>query len=222
VNKVLFIEDNPEIYEINRRYLTEQGFETIVAPDGKTALMLLDKQNFDCLVLDVLLPDTDGFELCASIRKITAAPIIFLTCLDDTEDKIKGLMLGGDDYMTKPHDMKELAARIRVQLRRASEISLMKEQNALTVGKRVIQLSPTEFAIFQLLYENRDKVLTIEEICARFWPDEEPDDNLIAVYIKRIREKTAGYGEYIGQISNHYKKGYTLETPNPKGVGTTS
>jgi len=147
MSKILFIEDNPEIYEINQKYLNQQGFDTFVATGGKAALSLLDKHSFDCIVLDVLLPDTDGFALCAPIREKTAAPVIFLTCLDDTEDKIKGLMLGGDDYMTKPHDMKELAARIRVQLRRASEVSLTPEQNAITIGKNIVQFSPKEFAL---------------------------------------------------------------------------
>ena len=218
MSKILFIEDNPEIYEINQKYLNQQGFDTFVATGGKAALSLLDKHSFDCIVLDVLLPDTDGFALCAPIREKTAAPVIFLTCLDDTEDKIKGLMLGGDDYMTKPHDMKELAARIRVQLRRASEVSLTPEQNAITIGKNIVQFSPKEFAIFQFLYENRGKVFTAEEIYARLWPGEVPDDNSIAVFIKRIREKTAGYEGLIGQIVNRYNKGYALSAPGPAGA----
>lgn len=118
--RLLAVDDEQDILRTNRRYLEARGYKVDSAACGSEALELLRKQTYDCILLDVLLPDMNGFALCEDVRRLTSAPILFLSCMDDEEDKIKGLMVGGDDYMTKPYSLKELAARVYVQVRRGA------------------------------------------------------------------------------------------------------
>ena len=115
---VLLIDDNEEILSVNKSYLTGQGFSVTCADNGVYALVMLKENRYDCIVLDILLPDLDGFTICKAARTITDTPILFLSCLEEADDKVEGLMAGGDDYITKPCSLKELTARINVMLRR--------------------------------------------------------------------------------------------------------
>src|SRR5215510_13204332 len=109
---ILLIDDNDEILSANQSYLAKQGFNVTCADTGIRAIACLNENQYDCIVLDILLPDLDGFSICKAARTITNAPILFLSCLEETDDKVRGLKLGGDDYMTKPYSLEELAARI--------------------------------------------------------------------------------------------------------------
>lgn len=110
--RLLAVDDETDILRTNRKYLEARGYQVDSAVCASEALELLRKQKYDCILLDVLLPDMNGFELCEAVRAITSAPILFLSCMDDEEDKIRGLMAGGEDYITKPYSLKELAARV--------------------------------------------------------------------------------------------------------------
>ena len=118
--RILAVDDEPDILRTNRRYLEAQGYQVDTAACASEALEHLKNQNYDAILLDVLLPDRNGFALCEAIRALTSAPILFLSCMDEEEDKIEGLMAGGDDYITKPYSLKELAARVYAQVRRIS------------------------------------------------------------------------------------------------------
>ena len=118
--RILAVDDEPDILLTNRRYLEAQGYQVDTAACASEALEHLKNQNYDAILLDVLLPDRNGFALCEAIRALTSAPILFLSCMDEEEDKIEGLMAGGDDYITKPYSLKELAARVYAQVRSVS------------------------------------------------------------------------------------------------------
>jgi len=120
MHTILLIEDDSEIVKLNDKYLTSKGYNVIAAQCGKTAIDAILNNAIDCIVLDVMLPDVMGFDLCVKIRHICSVPIIFLSCKDNEDDKIQGLLSGGDDYMTKPFSMRELEMRIAAQLRRTS------------------------------------------------------------------------------------------------------
>ena len=122
LNTVLLIEDDLEILKLNEKYLTSKNYSVCTADCGEAALKVLQKTVPDCIVLDIMLPDILGFELCEKIRQICNTPIIFLSCKDTENDKVQGLLSGGDDYMTKPFSMRELEARISAQLRRTAII----------------------------------------------------------------------------------------------------
>lgn len=114
---LLAVDDEPDILRTNKKYLESRGYRGDTAVCAMEGLERLKQNSYDCILLDVLLPDLNGFELCKAVRTLTSAPILFLSCMDDEEDKIRGLMSGGDDYITKPYSLKELAARIYAQVR---------------------------------------------------------------------------------------------------------
>ena len=130
------------------------------------ALELLGRQGYDCILLDVLLPDMNGFELCEAVRSLTSAPILFLSCMDDEADKIKGLMAGGDDYITKPYSLKELAARVYAQVRRSSMKGFVidHQNQLLRIDNRIIPLAQKEFELFLFLLGNSGRILSAAEL----------------------------------------------------------
>ncbi|MDR1841388.1 MAG: response regulator transcription factor [Holophagales bacterium] len=217
---VLVIDDDPEILSANVNHLGEQGFDVTTADTGMSAIALLNEKRFDCIVLDVMLPDIDGFAICKAARTVTDAPIIFLTCLDELDDKIKGLLLGGDDYMTKPYSLKELTVRIHAILRRqermvkrhGGNIHIDKQKRMIhTPGKNVF-LSHMEFELFLLFFENPGALFAKEDIEKRLWP-EGGSDGAVAVLISKLRRKLKFTAPYIGNIENTYGMGYTLKPP---------
>jgi CheY-like chemotaxis protein len=132
LNSILLIEDDLEILMLNEKYLISKGYSVFTADCGEAALKVLQKTVPDCIVLDVMLPDIIGFDLCEKIRQICNVPIIYLSCKDTENDKVQGLISGGDDYMTKPFSMRELEARISAQLRR---IAIIQEQETEVLKK---------------------------------------------------------------------------------------
>ena len=124
MNKLLFIDDDKEFLLVNKKFFIQEGYDVKAVTGGKQALRILKEFAPDCIILDVMMPDMDGFETCKEIRKFSNAPIIFLTGRGEENDKINGLLNGGDDYVVKPYSFRELSARIQVQLRRNTLISV--------------------------------------------------------------------------------------------------
>ena len=203
--RILIVDDEKEIADLVELYLKSEGYEVVKCLNGQTALEQISASPFDLAVLDVMLPDTDGFTLCSEIRKSYNYPVIMLTARTDDTDKISGLVLGADDYVTKPFNPLELTARIKAQLRRYTQYNDKStnenfiEINGLEVdnnthkcylfGEEII-LTPIEFKIMWLLCQNADKVVSTEEIFENVWGEKFLDsNNTVMVHIRRIRDK---------------------------------
>ena len=219
---VLAVDDEPDILRTNQKYLEARGYKVDTAACAMDGLTLLRKHSYDCILLDVLLPDLNGFELCKAVRGLTSAPILFLSCMDDEEDKIKGLMAGGDDYITKPYSLKELAARVYAQVRRSvmKEFVIDHQQQSLTVGNHMILLAQREFDLFLYLLGNSGRILTPEELYREVWRTGKPDTaNSVAVHIARLRRKLDEAGHLVGTIETVRGEGYQF---HPRSEARTS
>ncbi len=204
---ILLVDDEKGIIDFSTLYLSEEGFHVFPAFSGEEALDLLKKQKIDLIVLDIMLPDIEGTELCLSIRKITDCPIIFASCKSNDIDKVVALGAGGDDYITKPFSGLELVARIKAHLRRnrlmASRVSDPKptlEYQDIKINTdtyevlcdgRKIALSAKEFEILALLMSNPKRIYTVEQIYEAVWKENslDGDSRTIIVYIGNIRKK---------------------------------
>lgn len=203
--RILVVDDEKEIADLVALYLKNEGFDIVKCFDGKSALEAVEKQDFDLAVLDVMLPDIDGFKICAAIREKHTYPVIMLTARVGDIDKISGLTIGADDYVTKPFNPLELTARIKAQLRRSTQYNERNsndnyiEINGLEVDNGThkcylfgeeINLTPTEFNILWLLCRNEGKVVSTEDIFESVWGEKYLDsNNTVMVHIRRIREK---------------------------------
>ncbi len=211
MSKILLIDDDKDILQAIRRYFEAIGYEVFMAENGKDAIEFTESNDWDCIVLDVMLPDMDGFAVCECIRNKSDAPIIFLSCKDEVKDKINGLMSGGDDYMTKPFFLAELEARVHARIRRNAKqtFSIDTDNRTIVAGTRCMVLSQKDFELFMLLYENSDRFFTVEEIGRKIWKEEQVNEaNNVAVHIKRLRDKLEGLSLEIGTIQSAYKQGY--------------
>ena len=203
--KVLVVEDEQEIRELIRDYLEVEGFEVAMAADGEEGLEQFNTYEPDIIVLDIMLPKIDGMEICKTIRNKSNIPILMLSAKKSDVDKVLGLGLGADDYMTKPFSPKELVARIKAQLRRYKELSHTNVQknslefkdlkidldayNVFLEGEK-IQLSAKEFEILKFLALNPERVYSREQIFDQIWGfNEYGDINTVTVHIRKIREK---------------------------------
>lgn len=199
-NRILVVEDDIKISRILELQLKHAGYEVQLISDGSNAVPAFCTGNFDLVVLDVMLPGVNGFEICRRIRENSTVPIIMLTAKVDVSDKVIGLDFGANDYVTKPFEMEELLARIRVQLRTQTS----KKQKVLNIKdleinmdtytvKRLgqpIELSKTEFDLLIFLAKNQGIVLKRERILEEVWGYDFPgNDNVLDVYIKYIRDK---------------------------------
>ena len=221
---ILIIDDNPEIQEANLSHLTADGFTVMAADTGMKANAYLSETQYDCIVMDIMLPDIDGFTLCQSARKITDAPIIFLSCLDAVQDKVKGLMTGGDAYMTKPYSLEELSAQIHAVIRRNKQVSqqcgnhimnfeniqINRFNNSIETPESKVFLAQKEFELFMLFFENPKKKFSKEKIWKTLWTDSS-DIGTVAVHILKLRRKLESVKEHIGYIENDYRQGYYLD-----------
>lgn len=209
--RLLAVDDEPDILRTNRRYLEARGYRVDTAVCASEALELLRKQNYDCILLDVLLPDMNGFALCEAVRSLTTAPILFLSCMDNEEDKIKGLMAGGEDYITKPYSLKELAARVYAQVRRGSMkgFAIDHQNQFLRIDNRIIPLAQKEYELFLFLLGNPGRILSAAELYEKVWHTGKPDNaNTVAVHITRLRRKLEDVEAVIGQIETVRGEGY--------------
>lgn len=223
--KLLIIDDNEEILSSNNTYLSAQGFHVTCADTGIKALALLNETQFDCIVLDVLLPDLDGFTLCKAARTITDTPIIFLSCLEEADDKVNGLMSGGDDYMSKPYSLKELTARIRTLIRRGEHKEGLRGDFYIDRDNKIIHaleknalLSEREFRLFLLLYENPKTVFSKEDLLQRIWYGN-AEIGVVAVLVLKLRRKIEFAESVLGRIENDYGMGYHLTPPEAEASG---
>jgi two-component system KDP operon response regulator KdpE len=203
--RALVVEDDPNIVDLIRSNLAVRGFDTVVSADGSRALQLLDTQAPDIVLLDLMLPEVDGFELCRQMRERSGVAIIVVSARGGERDKVTALNMGADDYMTKPFSIEELLARIAATLRRtrpsaASDIQpqlieigelridLAKEE-VFRYGERV-HLTPTEFALLRELVTNRGKLLTHAHLLRRVWGrGYETETEYVRVYVRRLRAK---------------------------------
>lgn len=204
-HRVLVVDDEKEIRDAIEIYLRGDGIEVFKVQDGLEALDILESTDIHLILLDIMMPKLDGIRTCMKIRESKNIPIIMLSAKSQDTDKILGLNIGADDYITKPFNPLELVARVKSQLRRylflgngevsndeikIKELIINKASNVVTVDGDEVNLTPLEFKILLLLSENAGRVLTIEQIYERVW--KEPfykSENTVAVHIRRIREK---------------------------------
>ncbi|HEX7746581.1 MAG TPA: response regulator transcription factor [Micromonosporaceae bacterium] len=201
--RLLVVEDEPNILELLSASLRFAGFDVETATNGTAAVSAAKAHRPDLVVLDVMLPDLDGFEVIRQMREEgTRTPVVFLTARDATDDKIRGLTLGGDDYVTKPFSLEELTARIRAVLRRTTggeqvpprltfaDLELDEETHEVYRAGRRVQLSPTEFKLLRYLMLNANRVLSKAQILDHVWNyDFRGDDNIVESYISYLRRK---------------------------------
>ena len=198
--RILVVEDEPKAGEYLRKGLTESGFVVDLARTGPDGLQLATADAFDLIVLDVMLPGMDGWQVVQALRKTQQTPVLFLTARDDVQDRIKGLELGADDYLVKPFAFAELVARIRTLLRRGPireserleiadlEIDVMKRR--VTRGGERIDLTPKEFALLHLLAKRHGEVLSRSLIASQVWDmNFDSDTNVVDVAVRRLRAK---------------------------------
>ena len=207
MQKILVCDDDREIVEAISIYLSGEGYEILRAYDGNEALEIMEKTPVDLLIVDVMMPGLDGIRTTLKIRETSSIPIIILSAKSEDNDKILGLNIGADDYLTKPFNPLELVARVKSQLRRYTELGNMDtrdnshlfgvgdlqindETKEVTVSGNPVKLTPLEYNILLLLVRNAGKVFSIDEIYEKIWNEEAIGaDNTVAVHIRHIREK---------------------------------
>ncbi len=201
--RVLVVDDEPNITDLVTTALRYEGFEVASAHDGREALAAVDSFRPDLIVLDVMLPDLDGFEVPRRLLdRGRPTPVVFLTARDATEDKVRGLTIGGDDYVTKPFSLDELVARIRSVLRRVrgsapvadrlrfADLEMDEDAHEVWRGGRSIELTATEFSLLRFLLMNPRRVLSKAQILDHVWNyDFRGDDNIVESYISYLRRK---------------------------------
>ena len=204
--KILFCDDDENICELARMYLEKENYQVILANNGRRAITYFENENPDIVILDIMMPEIDGYEVCRQIRKTSSVPIIFLTAKSDTFDKVLGLELGADDYMVKPFDVKELIARIKAVLRRTEKpeeekekiiqydnLSINMSNYELTINGEIIEMPPKELNLLYFLASNPNRVFTRDQLLSEVWGyDYFGDSRTVDVHIKRIREKIDG------------------------------
>ena len=225
MGKILMVEDEQEISELVEFYLKNENYDVITCADGHSALEKIHGQEFSLAILDVMLPDISGFDLCQEIRKKYTYPIIMLTAKGEEIDKITGLTLGADDYITKPFRPLELVARVKAQLRRATQYSqvgrnilmvkgveLDVERRKVFLNEQELYLTPIEFSILRLLMERQDQVVSSEEIFKEVWGEKYyvNSNNTIMVHIRHLREKLLDTGEKYKYIQTVWGIGYKI------------
>ncbi len=208
--KILVVDDDSNICELLRLYLEKDGFDTVVANDGAQALQCVAASEPDLILLDIMMPDLDGWQVCREIRKTSNVPIIMLTAKGETFDKVLGLELGADDYITKPFETKEVVARIKAVLRRtgdseknntAKEVKYENLRINLTNYELVVKgvqidTPPKELELVYHLASNPNRVYTRDQLLDEVWGfDYYGDSRTVDVHIKRLREKLEGVSE---------------------------
>ncbi|MCI8406659.1 MAG: response regulator transcription factor [Oscillospiraceae bacterium] len=208
--KVMVVDDDKNICELLRLYLEKEGYSVILCNDGQEAVVKFNALNPDFVLLDIMLPSLDGWQVCREIRKKSNIPIIMLTAKGETFDKVLGLELGADDYVVKPFDTKEVVARIKAVLRRISQTSQAEEikevsydkltvnmtRYELKVDGRVIDTPPKELELLFHLASNPNRVYTRDQLLDEVWGFEYyGDSRTIDVHVKRLREKLEGVSE---------------------------
>lgn len=226
---ILVVDDEKEICELISLYLLQEEFIVHKCYDGTTALRLLESTSFDLAILDVMLPDIDGFSICKTIREQHTFPIMMLTAKEDEVDKINGLTLGADDYITKPFRPLELIARVKAQLRRSKKYNYQEvDQQSIIIirglvinldthecflNEKKLSLTPLEFSILVTLAKNSGKVISVEDLFFQVWGEKyyTNSNNTIMVHIRHIREKMNDSAEHSKYIKTVWGVGYKID-----------
>lgn len=207
--KILVVEDDRTLQETLQYNLNHQGYQVITAADGATAVEMSKKENPDLILLDIMLPGMDGFEVCRIIRKEQTIPILMLTARDDEIDRVVGLEMGADDYLTKPFSMRELIARVKALLRRAhiiqeslqtqtaqkmeyhfANLVIDQERREVKLADTILELKPKEYDLLLYFAENKGHVLSREKILEQVWGwDYFGDSRTVDVHVRWLREK---------------------------------
>lgn len=202
-NKVLIVDDDEHIVELIKLYLEKEGYTTATAYNGVKAVEKFNTESPAIVILDVMMPEMDGWQVCREIRKISETPIIMLTAKGETFDKVLGLELGADDYMVKPFETKELVARVKAVLRRTEnkdtnrdkeivfpKLSINLSNYELKIEDKIIEIPPKELELLYFLASNPNRVFTREQLLEKVWGfDYFGDSRTVDVHIKRLREK---------------------------------
>jgi two-component system alkaline phosphatase synthesis response regulator PhoP len=204
-SKILLVDDEPKVCDLIKAYLVKDGYDVIIAADGKTAIEQAQRHKPDLILLDLNLPELDGLEVCRTIRKQSNVPIIMLTARDEETDKIVGLELGADDYVTKPFSPRELVARVGAVLRRykeglkqdrqivAGKVRLDLEEHKVTYSGKPLNLTAAEFKLLSVLAANAGRVYTrLQLMDSAFGESYEGYERTIDAHIKNIRQKMSG------------------------------
>lgn len=224
-NKILIVEDDPNILEALKYNLTKEGYDTYTSIDGVQALDVARASKPDLIILDIMLPKMSGFEVCRILRKEMEVPIIMLTARDEEIDKVTGLDLGADDYMTKPFSLRELMARVRALLRRTEIKTVIPEtavkfgdleidisHHVITKAGSVLNLSPKEFDLLVFLASNKSLVFSRDQLLEKVWGYEYAGDTrTIDVHIRWLREKIENNSEEPKRLITVRGVGYKFE-----------
>ncbi len=227
---ILIVDDEKSIADLIEVYLKNENYNVLKFYDSKNAIACIDHEKIDLAILDVMLPDINGFEICQRIRERYNFPVIMLTAKDGETDKITGLTLGADDYITKPFKPLELIARVKAQLRRYtryntagcereehlidfSGLVLDMDTRECTMNEKKLNLTPTEFLILWVLCQNRGRVVSSEELFMEVWGDKyfSSSNNTVMVHIRHLREKMNDKAERPKFIKTVWGVGYKIE-----------
>lgn len=227
---ILVVDDEEAIADLVEVYLKSENYNVLKCYNGKDALKCVEKEDIDLAILDVMLPDIDGFDICQKIRENHHFPVIMLTARDENIDKITGLTIGADDYITKPFQMLELVARVKAQLRRVTKYNQQdvkmnenviiigglvvdKENHECTINDESLSLTPTEFSILWVLCKNRGKVVDSEKLFEEVWGEKYfvNSTNTIMVHIRHLRDKMNDSAENPKYIKTVWGVGYKIE-----------
>ncbi|KUO67261.1 MAG: PhoB family transcriptional regulator [Gracilibacter sp. BRH_c7a] len=221
--ELLLVEDDAEIREIIEDYFIEKSggtFQIESAGTGSDARQKCLENEYDLILLDVMLPEVDGFVICREIRKKSDVPIVFITARHNEDDRLHGYHLGCDDYITKPFSLAELYAKVMALIKRskgmvrneimtAGSIKLDSYRCMVFVNDKEVILAPMEFAILKILMENRGRIVNRESLIIRIWGyDFEGNDRVVDNHVKKLRQ---GLGDAAAQIKTVFKRGYKLE-----------
>ena len=227
MSRILIVEDEVAIADLEKDYLELSGFEVEVENDGTSGLARALAEDFDLFILDLMLPGIDGFEICKRIREKKNTPILMVSAKKDDIDKIRGLGLGADDYVTKPFQPLELVARVKAQLRRYKNYNEKEEKNEIDFrgirinndtrefyfNEKKIELTKTEFAILWELCLHKGNVVKSDDLFLKVWGEDyyKRDNNTIMVHIRHLREKMHDGGRNPKYIKKVYGVGYKIE-----------
>jgi len=224
--KILVVDDDENICRLLKMYLDNEGFKVFIANEGAKALEFFEKEDIDLIILDIMLPVMNGWEVCRAVRKTSTVPIIMLTARDMLEDKLQGFDYGADDYMVKPFETKELVARVKARLREKPEAD---EENGskpilsagnlqvdlgryqVRLGEGVVELKPKEIQLLYFLLQHKNMVFSREQLLEKVWGySYYGDTRTVDVHVKRLREKLEK-PENTWQIKTVWGVGYKLE-----------
>ncbi len=221
---IMVVDDDPNIAQLVKLYLEKEGYDVTVETRGDDAISAFQKNPPSLMLLDIMLPGVDGWQVCRAIRQMSSIPIIMLSAKDETFDKVLGLELGADDYITKPFEGKELVARVKAVLRRSAPaepekdtlsfpgLTISLEKYEVHFQGKLVEMPPKELEVLYFLAAHQNRVFTREQLLEQVWGfDFFGDSRTVDVHIKRLREKLQGSEDFGWQIRTVWGVGYKFE-----------